>query len=61
MRGQDQSSSSRFGYKHADSPGVTKHPLRLSREMLGLLPQVVDSPCQTGFCGPLGRRRGTTL
>jgi hypothetical protein len=58
MRGQDQPSSSRFGYEDLESRLVAR-PLRLLREGLRLfkgIAQHAQIPCETGSYGPLGRR-----
>jgi len=72
MRGQDQSSSSPFGYVDLESRVPAKHPLRLIREILGVTLHAQNTydtgragqksaiaPAES--CGPFGRRRGPTL
>ena len=58
MRGQDQSSSSLFGYVNFEGRIRAKHSPRLSGEMFGLSPGVAHHT--KGWRNPFTRRRGTT-
>jgi hypothetical protein len=76
MRGQDQSSSSPFGYVDLESRVPAKHPLWLIWAMLGVTPHAAQGTYDTGRARQkstidgrtarhpgyaFGRRRGTTL
>jgi hypothetical protein len=58
MRGQDQSSSSRFGYNDLERCVAATQRLRLCGEMLGVTPPIARNTDDTGSCGPFGQRRG---
>jgi hypothetical protein len=57
MRGQEQSSSSLFGYVDIEGQVPATHPLWLSREIPGATTRIPQSTNDTGPCGPRGRRR----
>jgi hypothetical protein len=48
VRGQDQSSSSHFGYLDLESRFSASHSLRPIRDMLGLTPHVAQNTYDTG-------------
>ncbi len=60
MRGQDQSSSSPFGYVHLESRVPAEHPLCPIGVMLGVTPHVAQSTYYPESHGPFSRRWGDT-
>jgi hypothetical protein len=58
MRGQDQSSSSLFGYVNFEGRIRAKYSPRLSGDMLAFGPGAILNT--NGLCGRVSRRRGAT-